>query len=100
VNVSVVLVSAPIAPIRSSSACCVVAVPFDVGAVLVPVAVLVRSSTLPAAMPENSLTLTAFATTEVPLNETVTVLPLTSADVIGAEKTTVRTPAPEPLVPF
>jgi len=51
--------------------------------------------------PENSLTLIAFAATLVPLTSvTVTVLPLTRAEVIGAEKTTVRTPVVDPLVPF
>src|SRR5262249_35928024 len=91
VNVSTLLVSTPIAPMRSSAACCVFAVAFEVGAVLVPVRVLIRSNIETAASPENSFTLTAFAVADG--NVTVIVLPDTSAVVMREEKTTVRTPA-------
>jgi hypothetical protein len=51
-----------------------------------------------AIRPENSFALAAFATTLGCV--TVIVLPLTSAVVMVDEKTMVRTPIPDPPVPF
>jgi hypothetical protein len=91
VKVSTLLVSTPIAPMSSSFATCVLAVAFEVGVVLVPVRVLIRSNIETAARPENSFTLTAFAAADGKV--TVIVSPETSAVVSREEKMTVRTPA-------
>jgi len=89
--------SAPVAPIRSSSANAVVVVVPELGVVLRPGAVEVLS-TASLTMPENSAALTAFEPLKLG-KVTVIESPFTRAVASVAENTTVRTPVPLPLVP-
>jgi len=96
VNPSFSFDSTPMAPIRSSSACCVAVLFPDDGEVSFPVAPRVRS-TAGAMKPENSSALTAIAARDGCV--TVIVSPSSRSVMMYAEKTTVRTPVvPEPFV--